>query len=101
MHFEGKSGDQLTLNGDVNSSEPCHGTKMAKIIFPMHAFLLTFKNPSIQVRPAFARWDEYLIRPEYNSTALPTETNQTRLLLECWQSDVCQKLNNQNILSFT
>ncbi|MFL2930395.1 MAG: hypothetical protein ACJZ4P_04515 [Candidatus Micropelagos sp.] len=96
MHFEGKSGDQLTLNGESIQASHVMG-KDGEDYFSDARISVDLQKPRIQVRPAFVDGMN-ISSTRIQFYSLPTETNQTRLLLNAG-SLMFAKTNNQNILS--
>lgn len=96
LHFEGKSGDQLTLNGESIQASHVMG-KDGEDYFSDARISVDLQKPRIQVRPAFVDGMN-ISSTRIQFYSLPTETNQTRLLLNAG-SLMFAKTNNQNILS--
>ena len=96
LHFEGKSGDQLTLNGDSIQASHVMG-KDGEDYFSDARISVDLQKPRIQVRPVFVEGTN-ISSPQIQFYSLPTETNETRLLFKAG-SLMFTKTNNQNILS--
>ena len=97
LHFDGNSGDQLSLSGDAIQASHVMN-KDGEDYFADARISVDLQNPSIKVRPVFAEGMN-ISSDQIQFYTLPTETNQTRMLLNAGNL-IFAETDNQNILSF-